>query len=117
MEKECDYKTHARKRTRKRLYHGLVSRKASHYKKVLAYPDDFNTDYYTENYADTEEEEHQYGDIAGITVFSQHGLNPPQENQNQIWTIRSGVITKTQVTGERFDARNSKGRISNFLKC
>jgi hypothetical protein len=80
MEKECDYKTRARKRTHKRLYHGLLSRKASHFQKVLAYPDDFNTDYYTENYADTEEEEHQYGDIAGITVFSQHGLNPPQEN-------------------------------------
>jgi hypothetical protein len=45
MEKECDYKTRARKRTPKRVYHGLLSRKASHYKKLQAYPDDFHTDY------------------------------------------------------------------------
>jgi hypothetical protein len=50
MEEECDYKTCARKRTRKRLYHGLLLRKANPFQKILAYPEDFNTDYYTENY-------------------------------------------------------------------
>ena len=56
MEKECDYKTRARKRTCKRVYHGLLSRNASHYKNLLAYPNDFHTDNYTENSCDTEEE-------------------------------------------------------------
>ena len=58
MEEECDYKTRARKRTRKRLYHGLLSRKANHFQKILVYPEDLTTDYYTENYGDTEEEDH-----------------------------------------------------------
>ena len=41
---------------------------------------DFHTDYYTENYDDTEEEGQQYGDLIGVYLFSQESLNPPQEN-------------------------------------
>ena len=59
MEEECGLKARTKKRTHKRVYHGLLSRKASHYRKVLVYPDDFHTDYYTENYDDTEEEGQQ----------------------------------------------------------
>ena len=92
MEEECDYKTRARKRTRKRLYHGLLSRKTNHFQKILAYPQDFNTDYYKENYGDTEEEEHQYGDIA---VLSQHGLNPHQENSESDLEDTFRIIMKT----------------------
>ena len=66
MEEECGFKTRTRKRTHKRMYHGLLSRKASHYKKVLVYPDDFHTDYHTVNYGDIEEEGQQYGDLSSV---------------------------------------------------
>ena len=62
------------------MYHGLLSRKASHYKKVLVYPDNVHTSYCTEYYGDTEEEERQYDDIAEINNFSQHGSYPHQED-------------------------------------
>ena len=58
------------------MYHGLLSRKANHYKMVLVYPDDFHTSFYSENY----NEGQQYGDLIETSVFSQESLNLPQEN-------------------------------------
>jgi hypothetical protein len=100
MEEECDYKTRTKKRTRKKfLRHGILSRKAKQFQKMRICPENLDTNYYAENYGNTEEEDHHHSDTS---VLLQHGLNQHKESsesdlEDNFWNCRENPSDRRKV--------------------
>ena len=100
MEEECDYMTRTRKRTHKKfLRHGILSKKGKQFQKMRICPENLDTNYYAENYGNTEEEDHHYSDTS---VLLQHSLNQHKESsesdlEDNFWNCRENPSDRRKV--------------------